>query len=127
MKMDRAWFRAGLTCDNEIWSSEVIRKVIGSRVGLLGNPSDGFGGKTIAAMVEDFWALVTIRESAQVRILPHPELDPFAFASFDELAQVAERDGYYGGTRLLYAACKRFHDYCREKEVLGHKSLERGD
>ncbi len=118
MPMDRAWFRPGIACDNEIRSSEVIRKVIGSRVGLLGNPSDGFGGKTIAAMIGDFWALVTIRDSAQVRILPHPELDPFAFATFDELAQVAERDGYYGGTRLLYAACKRFRDYCREHDIL---------
>ncbi len=118
MQTDCAWFYAGITCDNEIWSTEVIRKVIGSRVGLLGNPSDGFGGKTIAAMIGDFWALVTIRDSAQVRILPHPELDPFAFASFDELAQVAERDGYYGGTRLLYAACKRFRDYCRERDIV---------
>ncbi len=118
MQTDSACFYAAITCDNEIWSTEVIRKMIGSRVGLLGNPSDGFGGKTIAAMVEDFWAVVTIRESEEVRILPHPELDPFAFATFDELAQVAERDGYYGGTRLLYAACKRFHDYCRQHDIL---------
>ena len=30
------------------------------RVGLMGNPSDGFYGKTIALSIENFWAEVTI-------------------------------------------------------------------
>ena len=89
----------------------MIHKLVGSRVGLLGNPSDGFGGKTIATMISHSWASVTVRDSARVRIMPHPQFDPFTFQSFDQLAEVAQRDGYYGGTRLLYAACKRFHDY----------------
>jgi len=95
----------------------VIHKYVGSRVGLLGNPSDGFGGKTIAAMIDNFWASVTIRYSPQVRIIPHPHFDPFSFSSFDELARVASRDGYHGGIRLVYAACKRFYDYCREHDI----------
>ena len=64
MKTDRAQFgvadylRTIEPASRKALNSEVIRKVVGSRVGLLGNPSDGFGGKTIAAMVEDFWAVV---------------------------------------------------------------------
>ena len=47
-----------------------------SRVGLMGNPSDGFGGKTIALLCSNFWAEVTIRESTRLRLIPHPLNDP---------------------------------------------------
>ncbi len=33
------------------------------RVGLMGNPSDGFNGKTIAMSISNFWAEVTLVES----------------------------------------------------------------
>lgn len=33
------------------------------RVGLMGNPSDGFNGKTIAMTISNFWAEVTLMES----------------------------------------------------------------
>ncbi len=95
----------------------MIRKQVGSRVGLLGNPSDGFGGKTIAAMIENFGASIAISESTELRIVPHRHFDPSSFSSFDNLARVASRDGYHGGIRLVYAACKRFHDYCCEHGI----------
>ena len=106
-----------VTYSQKMENSPVIRKFVGSRVGLLGNPSDGFGGKTLAVMIKDFWAAVTVRESRDVRIIPHPQLDPFNFADLSEMARIASRDGYYGGTRLLYAACKRFHDYCADQGI----------
>ncbi|XP_068173097.1 glucuronokinase with putative uridyl pyrophosphorylase isoform X2 [Antennarius striatus] len=34
-----------------------------ARVGLIGNPSDGFNGKTIAMTISNFWAEVTLTES----------------------------------------------------------------
>lgn len=37
-----------------------------ARVGLVGNPSDGFFGKTISVSVENFWAEVSIHESDTV-------------------------------------------------------------
>ncbi len=110
-------FSVPVTYSQKVWNSPVIRKFVGSRLGLLGNPSDGFGGKTLAVMIKDFWASVTVRESPDVRIIPHPELDPFSFASLDQMARTATRDGYYGGSRLLYAASKRFHDYCAERGI----------
>lgn len=33
------------------------------RVGLMGNPSDGFNGKTVAMSISNFWAEVTLVES----------------------------------------------------------------
>ena len=40
--------------------------VFGSRVGLMGNPSDGFNGKTIALTIANFWAEVNIAESEKL-------------------------------------------------------------
>lgn len=36
------------------------------RIGLVGNPSDGFYGKTIAMSITNFWAEVTITESEKL-------------------------------------------------------------
>jgi len=41
-------------------------------VGLLGNPSDGFNGRTIAATVSNYFAEITIFESAELNLIPHP-------------------------------------------------------
>ena len=38
-----------------------------ARVGLVGNPSDGFYGKTISVSIDNFWAEVAIHESDTVR------------------------------------------------------------
>ena len=44
------------------------------RVGLVGNPSDGFNGKTISLSIKNFWAEVSIYESAELVsfIFPSP-------------------------------------------------------
>jgi glucuronokinase len=55
---------------------KVVTERTHSRVGLMGNPSDGFGGKTIALLCSNFWAEVTIRESTRLRLIPHPLNDP---------------------------------------------------
>ena len=36
------------------------------RVGLIGNPSDGFYGKTISFTINNFWAEVTVTESSRL-------------------------------------------------------------
>lgn len=90
---------------------------VGSRVGLMGNPSDGFGGKTIACLIKNFGAQVTVRESQTVEIMRHPIYDPLSFRSLSHLAETADMDGYYGGIRLLYATCKRFHDTCLKRGI----------
>lgn len=95
----------------------IIERSTYSRMGLLGNPSDGFGGKTLTVQVRDFAAILRLWESPELTIRRHPRHDPFVFESLAELHRIAEEDGYYGGTRLLYAACKRFYEYCTDNGV----------
>jgi len=95
----------------------IIFKRVGARVGIIGNPSDGFGGKTISCLISDFSASVVLWESPKLEIIPHPLFDPMSFGSLDDLATTASFDGYYGGLRLLYAACKKFHEWCREAGI----------
>lgn len=85
---------------------------IHARAGLLGNPSDGYFGKTISCLVGNFTARVTFEQSEYLRLLPHPQCDPTEFISLAELASVYGEQGYYGGLRLVQAACKRFYEVC---------------
>jgi len=78
---------------------------------LLGNPSDGYYGKTIAFPFDNFSAEVTLYETPELEILP-AEYDSNVFDSINELAHDVKLYGYYGGIRLLKAAVKKFHDYC---------------
>ncbi|MBD3184482.1 hypothetical protein GF312_19520 [Candidatus Poribacteria bacterium] len=95
----------------------MIEKRTYSRIGLMGNPSDGFFGKTISSCITNFWATVRLTESKNLKIIPHREFDPTEFKSLYDLEEVSKRDGYYGGIRLIYATCKRFSKYCRENGI----------
>ncbi|CAK9265357.1 unnamed protein product [Sphagnum jensenii] len=91
-----------------------------ARVGLLGNPSDGYFGKTLAFSASNFAATVTLEPSESLVILPHPVHDPSKFASLQQLAERVESEGYYGGVRLLMATCKVFHAYCAAHKIALH-------
>ena len=49
----------------------IIRAKSYARAGLVGNPSDGYFGKTISFIVRDFGARVTLYESPVLEILPN--------------------------------------------------------
>lgn len=90
-----------------------------ARVGLVGNPSDGFHGKTIAVAVENFCATVAIHMSDAITFTPNPRCDATSgFTSLAELHGALARDGYQGGIVLLQATCKRFHEYCAERHLV---------
>jgi len=95
----------------------VIERWVGARVGLVGNPSDGFGGKTVSSMIANFGARVALHESSTIEIVRHPLFDPLSFRSLSDLADTASHDGYYGGIRLLYATCKKFFDFCHSRGI----------
>uniref|UniRef100_A0A3Q3QZW6 GHMP kinase C-terminal domain-containing protein n=1 Tax=Monopterus albus TaxID=43700 RepID=A0A3Q3QZW6_MONAL len=80
-----------------------------ARVGLMGNPSDGFNGKTIAMTISNFWAEVTLVESQTLVLVPHPLNDPTEFGSLQDL--------YLGGLRLLQATCKKFYQFCSKEGI----------
>ena len=88
-----------------------------ARVGLVGNPSDGFFGKTISVSVENFWAEVAIHESDTVRLVPNVLSDPNDFGSLADLHGISRKEGYQGGLVLLQATCKKFHEYCSKRGI----------
>ena len=84
-----------------------------ARAGLLGNPSDGYFGKTIAFLARNFRARVLLYPSAQLEIKPS-KADMPVFESLDDLYATTRWRGYYGGIRIIQALLVRFIDYCRE-------------
>jgi len=99
---------------------EIIRKRAYARAGLLGNPSDGYNGKTISIIVRNFWAEVVIYEWDSVDIVQSRD-DRARFRSIQDLAQDVRLHGYYGGIRLIKATIKRFVDYCSEHNLRLHE------
>lgn len=83
------------------------------RAGLIGNPSDGYFGKTLSVILRNFTASVICYESPELNIAPCQQ-DRMSFASVHDLADDVALNGYYGGLRLIKAAIKRFLDYTRE-------------
>ena len=83
-----------------------------ARAGLIGNPSDGFGGVTISFTFDAFCATARLWESPELDIRPS-QRDRATFESLDDLVQNVQNDGYYGGVRLIKAAIKVFCDYCQ--------------
>ena len=95
---------------------ETIRTRSFARAGLLGNPSDGYFGKTLSFTFTQFGVDLTLSESSRIRF-QQGEVDDATFGSMDELARNLRLYGYYGGIRLLKATTKRFFDYCQEHDI----------
>lgn len=87
-----------------------------ARAGLIGNPSDGYFGKTISFTFREFCAEVTMYETPELGFIP-AEVDDSVFKSPDELIKDIQLFGYYGGIRLLKATTKLFFLYCREHDI----------
>jgi glucuronokinase len=85
-----------------------------ARAGLLGNPSDGYFGKTISLLVRNFRARVILYPSARLEIKP-AKADMPVFESLDDLYQTTRWRGYYGGIRIIQALIVRLMDYCSQK------------
>lgn len=94
----------------------IIRAQAHARAGLIGNPSDGYFGKTISIIIRNYAAEVTCYETPRLTLLPQPH-DRSDYASLDDLASNVGTYGYYGGIRLLKAAVKRFRDYCQKNNI----------
>lgn len=86
------------------------------RAALIGNPSDGYFGKTIAFVFQNFSAQVELRPSEQLQIVPCGK-DRLHFGSMAELAEEVRQSGYYGGTRLIKATIKVLHGYCAQQGI----------
>jgi glucuronokinase len=90
---------------------QLIRQRAYARAGLVGNPSDGYGGKTISVSVGNFWADVVLYEWEDVELVL-AEDDRVRFGSVRDLVRDVRQHGYYGGLRLVKATVKTFVDFC---------------
>jgi glucuronokinase len=94
-----------------------------ARAGLVGNPSDGYFGKTLSFVIRNFKATVRLWESPHFEIVPDRG-DFTKFDTIDAFLRDIRLHGYYGGMRLIKAAVKRFHDYCRQNNrELHHRNF----
>ena len=87
-----------------------------ARAGLIGNPSDGYHGKTISLIVKNFRADVVIYEWPELEIIPTRQ-DHCRFESLEDFIRDQRLNGYYGGLRLIKASIKRFAEHCRKTGV----------
>ncbi|XP_068667770.1 glucuronokinase 1-like [Aristolochia californica] len=98
-------------------SSDFIEHKAYARIGLLGNPSDVYFGRTISVSIDNFWASVRLQPSDELLIQPHPIHDLVRFDNIHHLVSRLEKEGFYGGVRLLMAFCKVFYKYCSNKKI----------
>ncbi len=94
----------------------IIRGKAYPRAGLIGNPSDGYHGRTISFTFDNFFAEAVLYPSAELELLPGPR-DRTVFDGLAGLSDSIEKYGYYGGLRLVEAALKRFYDYTCEAGI----------
>lgn len=95
---------------------EAVKAYSFPRAGLLGNPSDGYFGKTLSFSFSDFGIELILTESSRLRFIPG-EVDDATFSSPEEMLHDLRLYGYYGGIRLLKAVSKRFFEYCIKYDI----------
>ncbi len=87
-----------------------------ARAGLLGNPSDGYFGKTISLSIKNFGAHILLFQSPELVIEPQ-EADINTFRNIYHLKDVVSLIGYNGGIPIIKAAIKKFCDYCDDNGI----------
>ncbi len=87
-----------------------------ARAGLLGNPTDGYNGKTISIIVRNFGARILLYPSPELHIEAQ-EQDVNIYRNIYHLIDSINLTGYYGGSRLIKAAIKRFGEYCESQNI----------
>lgn len=94
----------------------VVERHAFARVGLLGNPSDGYFGRTLSVTLRNFSATVTLEESDDIHLEPDPSRAN-VFRNVGELVGSAMRETDDGGVMLLKATVKTLADHCARHEL----------
>lgn len=89
------------------------------RAAVIGNPSDGYFGKTIAFVFSNFSTRVQLYQTPQLEIKPQ-RLDVTTYENMEALVEDINFAGYYGGMRLIKGMIKVFFEYCKEKNISLH-------
>ena len=86
------------------------------RAAVIGNPSDGYFGKTIAFVFSNFIAKVQLYQTPELEIKPQ-RVDLTSYKNMEELVDNISFAGYYGGMRLIKGMVKVFYEYCQAKKI----------
>lgn len=97
----------------------MIEAVAYARAGVLGNPSDGYFGKTIALTLRNFRSRTLLYPSARLEIQPS-DADIPVWKNLEDLREHTRWRGYYGGIRIIRALLMRFTDYCDAEGIELH-------
>ena len=87
-----------------------------ARAGLLGNPSDGYFGKTISIIVRNFGAHISLYETPELHIEPMDQ-DLNIYKNIHDLVESVNLTGYYGASRLVKASIKKFAEFCLGNDI----------
>jgi glucuronokinase len=87
-----------------------------ARAGLLGNPSDGYFGKTLSLSIKNFGAQILLYQSPELNIEPQ-DADCNSFRNIYHLKDTVSLTGYNGGIPIIKAAIKKFCDYCDDNGI----------
>lgn len=98
--------REDMAVTAEAAAEMVLERRAYARVGLLGNPSDVYGGRALSFAIADFSATVHLRPSPELLIQPHPHHDLVAFPSLPQLVSTA-----------LVPAPPFFNSYCLDPRI----------
>lgn len=95
-----------------------------ARVGILGSPSGGYGGRAFGLAVPELSATVTLVPAEGVAIDQNDE-DKSQWSSLGQLVEQVDRYGYATGSQLLSAAVRTFIDVARsiEADVLDSSAM----
>ncbi|RHZ49007.1 hypothetical protein Glove_535g19 [Diversispora epigaea] len=103
-----------------------------ARIGLMGNPSDGFYGKTISFLISNFFTDVTLipnkfinntqsyQEYSKITIHPTFTSITTSFSSLQYLSLISSSEGYSNANSLIQATCKIFYEYCHHNNIFLH-------
>lgn len=94
----------------------IIETLSYPRAAVIGNPSDGYYGKTIAFVFSNFIAKVQLYQTPKLEIKPQ-QVDETTYKNMEELVNDINFAGYYGGMRLIKGMIKIFYEYCKSNHI----------
>jgi glucuronokinase len=98
----------------------LLRRRAYARAGLVGNPSDGYHGKTISLIVRNFCAEAVLYEWEDLELV-WTDQNQHRFTSIHELVNDVKLHGYFGGIPLIKATIKKFAEYCQQQGHALHR------
>ncbi len=94
-----------------------------ARIGIIGNPSDGYRGKTISAAINNFCAKVKIEKNKRL-IINSDQNQEIVYKSISALLETTGKNGFTPGSELPEAAIKVFYDkFCKKISGLGDSTF----